>query len=150
MKSPTVRSSSAGDLLLGQGEGAHAVHGPLVRGQEPGQDVQQGRLAAAVLADDAPARPGGDLHVDVVQHGAATAVDADRGAGQLGPVAGRQNKGGHVLFLREEAHFTPGSGGDASGPSDPTDGLPGTGRAVGDIAALSASCEGGAGGPDQR
>ncbi|GHD00989.1 hypothetical protein GCM10010313_13010 [Streptomyces violarus] len=126
------------------------MHGPLVRGQKAGQDVQQGRLAAAVLADDAPARLGGDVHVDVVQHGAATTVDTDRGAVQLGPVAGRQNKGGHVLFLREEPHFTPGSGGDASGPSDPTDGRPGTGRAVGDVAALSASCEGGAGGPDQR
>jgi hypothetical protein len=88
-------------LLLGQGQRADTVHGPLVGCQGAGEYVQQGRLAASVLADDTPARTRGDLHVDLVQDCAATAVDADAHTGQLGPIAGRQVETGHVVLPPE-------------------------------------------------
>ncbi len=58
---------AGGQLLAGQADRAGPVHGALVRREQPGEDVQEGRLAAAVLADDGGTGPGGHGERDAVQ-----------------------------------------------------------------------------------
>ena len=66
---------------LAQGREPHVAqvdavdaHGALGRVHQPGQQLGEGGLARAGLADDGHPRPRGDREVDVVQDGLATGV----------------------------------------------------------------------------
>lgn len=74
---------AGGQLLAGQADRAGPLHGAVVRRDQPGEDVQQRRLAATVLADDRHPRPGGDGDRDVGQDATGPAGHCDVGGAHV-------------------------------------------------------------------
>src|SRR5690606_12209681 len=68
-------------------EGSGSLHRAAIWGKRAGQYVQEGGLAASVLADDCNARSGSDHEVDLSEHRGDTASQGDIGDNELRSMA---------------------------------------------------------------
>lgn len=87
---PDGHAGGGVEFLLGDAERADEMHGPGVGAESPGEGVQQGRLAASVLADDSQAGAGGDGEIDLVQDDPSAARNGQPGGGELRCGPGRR------------------------------------------------------------
>jgi hypothetical protein len=99
------------DLLLCDPDASVPEHLATFRGQRAGQDVQQRRLAAAVLAHDPQACPVVHRERDVGEHRPAATFDVHSGGHELGALTRRQPIHRHRFLFPSTDHRDPGHAG---------------------------------------